>query len=842
MNTLRTLTLALFMSVFCFGWANAQQGMGINDVLTGKVCDSAVISDWNGTSWEQQYVQIFKLDASGYASEVRLRDSTGILYNLIFTRNASHMATKQEAYTNFGGSFLHFADAFYYYNANNKMIQEIGTQYNFLTSGMDSSYRDNYTYDASNYLIRLLSESYDNGAWVNTTRTTYTNNTNGMPVTTYVESWDVDSAKYFASSRTTSTYDSKDRVETEVEEGALPTVDSFEWVNQSRTTYTYNSADQIIVTLGEIWDDMNSAWMKNTVDSVIGSKTISYAYNGTGWEPTSMTDCVSGAISTIPSAPTNLTATAKSNGNIDLSWNGSADADGYNVYRSLDSANWSMIATVHTTKYSDTSAVANTTYYYEVTAYNTAGESDTSNAVSAMAIAAVKPNAPTALTASANASGDIELNWTASADADGYYVYRDDSTTSWTKIATVSGTSYTDTAVTPNMEYTYYVSAYNAGGESDSSNNVMAMFVKLNIPDAPTSLTAIPNNLTESISLTWNASANATGYKLYRSTDSTNWTMINSDTTTLVTDTTVSVNVLYYYYATAFNADGESGASNVVSAMITKPVKPAAPKNLTASANSNGDIDLSWSGSTGADGYNVYRTQDVTSTWDNIATVTSASYTDTTVNTDTVYYYRVTAINTAGESDSSNVASAIVVSVSKPDAPTALVATANSATGYIELLWNSSTNADGYNVYRSQDSTNWSKLATVPAALFTDTAVSVSTVYYYKVSAYNTAGESGFSNTDSAMLIESGIASLTRSTLAVYPNPANDHIVLNTEGLNGNYTMVISNILGDRILVQTVSNANGRLNLNISSLKPGVYNVSLQNQNSIHTARIIIAR
>jgi len=85
-------------------------------------------------------------------------------------------------------------------------------------------------------------------------------------------------------------------------------------------------------------------------------------------------------------APSNLTATAVSFSQIDLSWIGSLGADGYELERSTNGITYSLLATVgpNTTSYSDMGLSQSTTYYYRVRAMNTIGDrSGWSNVVSA---------------------------------------------------------------------------------------------------------------------------------------------------------------------------------------------------------------------------------------------------------------------------------------------------------------------------------------------------------------------------------------------------------------------------------------------------------------------------
>ena len=85
----------------------------------------------------------------------------------------------------------------------------------------------------------------------------------------------------------------------------------------------------------------------------------------------------------IPAAPTALTATV-ANGQVSLSWTGSANASGYHVKRgSASGGPYTLLATSTQASYADTSVSMGTTYYYVVTAYNSAGESGNSNEASA---------------------------------------------------------------------------------------------------------------------------------------------------------------------------------------------------------------------------------------------------------------------------------------------------------------------------------------------------------------------------------------------------------------------------------------------------------------------------
>ncbi|PSG97180.1 hypothetical protein BRD56_06905 [Thermoplasmatales archaeon SW_10_69_26] len=77
-----------------------------------------------------------------------------------------------------------------------------------------------------------------------------------------------------------------------------------------------------------------------------------------------------------PACPENLEAQAQQNENIRLSWDASANASTYNVYRATEDGEMLHVAETNDTSFTDTETEAETTYTYEVTAANEAGEAE----------------------------------------------------------------------------------------------------------------------------------------------------------------------------------------------------------------------------------------------------------------------------------------------------------------------------------------------------------------------------------------------------------------------------------------------------------------------------------
>ena len=255
----------------------------------------------------------------------------------------------------------------------------------------------------------------------------------------------------------------------------------------SEGTVTWNNAPAadtgVLASLGSV---SSSTWYEIDVTSLVtGDGTVSIraassssdgaqysSKEGTSGYAPQLRVTVSGERSgdtTPPSAPQNLTATAVSATQIDLSWDASTDdvgVTGYRIYR-----NGSEIATSETTSYSDKGLQPATTYTYTVRAYDAAGNLSTaSNSASASTVPdLLAPTPPLNLVANAVSSTQVDLSWTASTDnvgVAGYRVYRDG-----VEIATPTGTSYTDRSVAAGTAYTYTVRAYDAAGNLSEPSN-----------------------------------------------------------------------------------------------------------------------------------------------------------------------------------------------------------------------------------------------------------------------------------------------------------------------------------------------------------------------------------
>ena len=170
-----------------------------------------------------------------------------------------------------------------------------------------------------------------------------------------------------------------------------------------------------------------------------------------------------------PAAPSALSVTFVSSTQVTLIWTDNSNNEtGFKVFRSTDGTHFTQIATSSTATYSDISLTPNTLYYYEVSAYNSGGESAFAGPVKAETLD-TPPAAPSSLLATAVSSSQINLAWTDNSNNEkGFKVFRSTDGVRFNQIDTLSAnvTTYSNTSRTPNTLYYYKVSAYNNGGES----------------------------------------------------------------------------------------------------------------------------------------------------------------------------------------------------------------------------------------------------------------------------------------------------------------------------------------------------------------------------------------
>ncbi|MEI6195899.1 MAG: fibronectin type III domain-containing protein, partial [Verrucomicrobiota bacterium] len=426
--------------------------------------------------------------------------------------------------------------------------------------------------------------------------------------------------------------------------------------------------------VGQVGRDINSYSDSNLVLNATWWYRVS-AYNWIGdGEPSQE------AYATIlpPGAPDSIAGRISTTNQVKLSWHDSTvDEDGFRLERATDDnsvpGTWNEIGIIAATnvsdiEFTDTNAIALTTYWYRVRAFNALGESDYSVST---AMTVLPPPAPYL---SANVFRDqVNLfgyipNIDAYGQVDGYRLERAPDVSgkpgAWSQIAPElfanpygNYISYTDPARPVNTTFWYRLHAFNWVGEGDYSPAVSATAVP----------PAIPSNLygalgsTNQINLVWyDYSPDEDGFQLERAPDTNGipgaWQEIAVIPATNsyyanYTDTNVTAYTTNWYRVRAYSSLGASGYSTAIRVKAVPPDAPSlfntlyyGPANLYWSPNDpaqGSELERATNTATGPAGWASVRRYDI---------LCAGYYDDTNIVAGGSYAYRAKAFNWVGDS------------------------------------------------------------------------------------------------------------------------------------------------------------------------------------------------
>ena len=399
----------------------------------------------------------------------------------------------------------------------------------------------------------------------------------------------------------------------------------------------------------------------------------------------------------------------------------------------------------------------------------------------------------------------VTLTWEAAVDGGSaitqYTVYQ--ATTQggpYTQATTTAGDVLTATITGLTNAQTYYfvVTATNAKGESQYSNEASA---------TPSGTVSEPLNVVATagswhVNLTWDPPTSDGGspitqYNIYRSeTSGGPYNKIGSNTSTSYRDTTVTNGITYYYVITAQNAFQEGGYSLEVSATPKGPSPPVT--GLSGYLSPSDSMIINWTAPITDGGYpiteyRVYRGTSSGGPYTYIGSNDSAlGFEDTTVVLLTTYYYVVTSVNSAGESAYSEELKVRAAKVPfKPEN-----VTVTTGYGYANLTWDEPYDNGfpiyAYYIYRAEASSGpYFVVGSTNKTFYLDQTVSNAETYYYRITAINEQGESSFSDTVIAVI---GSVPGKPATLEAMPHDSMVSLSWTVPDIDGGFPIIKYNI------------------------------------------------
>lgn len=274
-----------------------------------------------------------------------------------------------------------------------------------------------------------------------------------------------------------------------------------------------------------------------------------------------------------------------------LTWskNKEMDLSGYRVYRRPQGTSFggTPLAATGATSYTDSSLpVDGKVYYYEVRAYDRAGNVSAGTADQKVTTAdRTAPERVTGVTVRASTAGNV-VTWQASSaqDLDHYELWASRGGEPDPDGPEFLGLpDFTDATADAGTPYTYTVQAVDtAGNVSPVSAHVTATRPAASAVAAPAGLTATPADAATGLSWTPSGDPAVSGYHVYRRTVFNGaWTLLGSSSGASYEDTSAPRHKAYYYVA-AVDGDGAESAPSAEPAVDrlspATATGPAAPK------------------------------------------------------------------------------------------------------------------------------------------------------------------------------------------------------------------------------------------------------------------------
>jgi len=339
------------------------------------------------------------------------------------------------------------------------------------------------------------------------------------------------------------------------------------------------------------------------------------------------------------------------------------------------------------------------------------------------------PGTPTGVTARALSPTIIRISWSAVSGATSYKVYYSSSydNQNLSLNTTVTTTYYEHTSRVSDSTYYYKVAAVNSAGEGTASSIVSAKTNKFGTPGIPTDVTATAQS-SSSIRISWSSPGGSydrpTGYYIYRSTSASgSFTGLTYTTSTSYADTGLNASTTYYYYVKATNDYGDGSVSSTVSATTTASsgggtiTVPGTPTGVTASRNPAGSttVRVSWNAVSGATGYNVYYSATGSGSGTLEGSPSTTSFDSSGNITTLTHYFRVSAVNSAGEGTPSSWVSVGPVTSGGGGGGYGTVKVENGGTSSISAIYLLLVETNGNTIENSYSTTGVDVIRTFPS-------------------------------------------------------------------------------------------------------------------------------
>ena len=246
------------------------------------------------------------------------------------------------------------------------------------------------------------------------------------------------------------------------------------------------------------------------------------------------------------------------------------------------------------------------------------------------------PEAPNFISVTTDGESII-VGWSSVYQTDYYRLYRDGS-----YFIQTTELSFTDTGLTPDVEYCYSVTAVVDGNESPQSDTACATAVKEPL-DYPNDLTA--SGGLQSVFVNWSEVNEAVSYNVYLSGSSRDLELLGNITDSYYNHTGLDHDTEYCYVVACVDSDGDEGiqSPDVCATTDTEPA-PYPPTNINVAMDGE-NISLTWtaSASNNVNSYSIFKNGSYHTSVD--SSVTQYLDNDYSYNEEICYYLKAVTVS-----------------------------------------------------------------------------------------------------------------------------------------------------------------------------------------------------
>ena len=257
-----------------------------------------------------------------------------------------------------------------------------------------------------------------------------------------------------------------------------------------------------------------------------------------------------------------------------LTWKAATGAAKYRVFRKTEGGDWTKITTTTELKFIDTTVVYGKNYTYAVRAMNAKSSFISEMGEGTDYIYA----APAPALSAENDFDGIVLNWKTLKGAAKYRVFYLDSSSTWTKLATVKeGTTYTYTKGKEGKSYTFAVVGLDSAGRTMCGVE-NAVTIERQMPAMDFELKSVAAG----VKITWKAFDGAGKYRVYKLNANNGWSplgTVKATETLLFRDKDV-ISGSKYTYAVIAMTGGGTALTGFGEGKTIKYVKPASADEI----------------------------------------------------------------------------------------------------------------------------------------------------------------------------------------------------------------------------------------------------------------------